>query len=86
MSMTLKEALLLHDAHVLETWDHTAMIASTTYNVGVTVANSNGSKAKARGMTYFHPYRSNTERGLKITPDNFQLLRTLFASVRGKRG
>ena len=84
-NLTLKEALLYHDAKVLESWDHTALIASNVYNVAVTVANANGSKAKARSMEHFHPYRATTRRGLVINQDNFQLLRQVFGAVYGRR-
>ena len=83
--MTLREALFMHDAHVLDSWDHTAMVASNVYNVSVTVSNANGGKAKARSMTYFHPYRRNQRSGMRVNADNIQTLRQLFGAFVGGR-
>lgn len=79
--MTLRRLTILHDYHLLTSWDHTAMICCMVNNLQATLINVNTEKGKRtqkpKNPVDFHPYRhSQKVTGMKITKENFKQLKT----------
>jgi hypothetical protein len=71
--MTFREVWLRYQTVLLESWDHTAYLATVMCNTG------GGSKKK---LSFFeaHPFRSETKtQALQITPENIGMLKSLFS-------
>lgn len=86
--VTLKQLTIVYDARLLDSWDHTSTVGALIHNLTTIVigAVSKRSSIKPKSMTDMHPFRTTKRRGLVITKDNFQVLRTLGnAIVGGKR-
>lgn len=81
--MTFRQLVIRYDAIVVSQWDHTAMIASQVYNVGVIVmwALSKHSKAKPKTPTDFNPLRKKKPKGMKVGGANITDLK-MFCMVR----
>jgi hypothetical protein len=82
--LTLKELLYIHDSHLLNSWDQTAIIVSTVYNLTVTVSNALGGKrSKPKSMFDLHPYRDPNQKPStkKINTQNFGVLRDIANSM-----
>lgn len=63
------------------------MTAVQVYNLHMTVMHLGSKrKPKFRTLNDFHPYKKRQRRGLRITPDNFNVLRQIGnALMRDKR-
>ena len=84
--MTLKDLMISYDMFLLEKWDHTATLASLTYNLTTVVINiTSKSKIKPRAMTEFHPYREKKQKGMKINPGNIKALKGIANVLAGNR-
>lgn len=88
--MTLRRLTRLYDYHLLETWNHTAVIACGLYNLQATLVNVNTEKGKRtikpKTPFDFHPYRYKAPKpeGLKITKKNFTDLK-MFGNMVCKK-
>lgn len=80
-----RDLVIAHDSHLLAAWDHTSVVAAMLHNLGTIVINALSSKARAkpRRPSDFHPYRKKVMTGLKVTRDNFNILRTIGNALVG---
>jgi hypothetical protein len=83
--MTLRELFVAHRAADVNRWDHTAQLALTIAEFGTLLVNAivKRNVLPTPKPEQFHPYAVKAAAGdqqprLKITSDNFNLLRTLF--------
>ena len=78
MPLTLRELTVCYDAYVLDRWDHTASLSVLVFNLTALVSGLGGkSRIRPRSMYDFHPYRTAPRRGLRITTENFGVLRMI---------
>jgi hypothetical protein len=84
--MTLRELVIRHDTYQLDEWDHTATIATKLHNLTIMVANMVSKRKQRFASVYeFHPYRESKIPGIKITHENFHLLKLIAgAAIRHK--
>lgn len=62
-------------------WDHTALLAAETHNLGVLLAHfktEGKSKMQVKTMQDFHPFRKKQQQGLIINNDNFGILKGMI--------
>lgn len=78
MRMNCRELVLMHDAYLLEVWDHTACIMSHLHGIYCIVAALGGSKSRIAPKSPFelHPYRkaAKSSSGIKVTVDDIGAL------------
>lgn len=74
--LTLRNLVIAYDSLIFDQWNHTAVVACQVYNLSVLVVNMMGkSKIQPRTPEHFHPFMEVKKRGLKITKDNFSILK-----------
>jgi hypothetical protein len=84
--LSYRQLAQAHDAVLANQWDQTATLATLLDGLVATTANAWGKrKVKPRGFYTFHPYRKNQQRGLRITPENMNILKTLGDHVFSRR-
>lgn len=86
MTLTLRQLITMEDAWLLDRWDHTAMVVASIHNLTSLVANalSKGSKAKPVRFEDVHPFRKAKPTGMRLTVQNFQMLKRIASSSRRK--
>jgi len=78
MPLTLRELVVMHDAYALDRWDHTASVCCVVHNLTALVSAIGGKPTvKPRTVFDFHPYRQTPRQGLRITGENFDMLRLI---------
>jgi hypothetical protein len=84
---TLRELVVAYDAHQLDKWDQTALVACLVSNLTTTVGNlaSKRGRRKPRQLTDFHPFRAARSAGTRITKSTFGVLRMIGDAIR-RRG
>lgn len=73
----------MEDAYLLDRWDHTALLACYIQHLTALVHNAvtKGGRIRPIGFEKAHPYRVETRKGLKITSENFQVLKTVAGAA-----
>ena len=86
LGLSLKELVIAHDAHTLNAWDHTSAISAMIYNLRTVVIGVHSKRPpKPKNISDLHPYRrKERNQGMKITPDNFGVLRQVGNSMIGR--
>ena len=77
MQMQAWELLAAWDAKLLHDWDQTAAINQQLYQLLSAVCSFGKVRLPQKQLGDFHPYRKSPPSGLRITKQNFGVLRHL---------
>lgn len=78
----------MEDGYLLDRWDHTAVLAAGIQHLVAVMANAwtkGGRKLKPVTFEQAHPFREYKPTGLKITRDNFHVLKRLAGAAMKRR-